>query len=96
MDVVRLSGSGERDTRGEGGGHREPVSRELEEWRTHLSAGQGTPGHSERAIQLGGVIVLQRRVQLIPGGPRAGGCGRGARGRGPGRSDFGVGSPGGG
>lgn len=52
---------------------------------THLSAGQGTPGHGERAIQLGRVIVLQRRVQLVPGGPRAGGCGRGARGRGRGR-----------
>lgn len=64
---------------------------------THLSAGQGTPGHGERAIQLGRVIVLQRRVQLVPGGPRAGGCGRGARGRGRGRrgwSSFRVGGRG--
>lgn len=66
---------------------------------THLSAGQGAPGHRERAIQLGGVVVLQRCVQLVPGGPRAGGCSRGARGRGRGRSGgsgFRVRSPSGG
>lgn len=86
-----MSGSGERGTRVP----RVDVAR-FGEWGTHLSAGQGAPGHCKRAIQLSGVIVLQRRVQLVPGGPRAGGSGRGTRGRGPCRSDFRVGSPSGG
>lgn len=66
---------------------------------THLSAGKGAPGHGERAVQLGRVIVLQRRVQLIPGGSRGSSCSRGARGRGRGRSGgsyFRIGSPAGG
>lgn len=66
---------------------------------THLSTGEGAPGHRERSIQLGRVIVLQRRVQFIPGGPGAGGRSTGTRGRGrrrSGGSDFRVGSPGGG
>lgn len=86
-----MSGSGERGTRVP----RVDVAR-FGEWGTHLSAGQGAPGHCKCAIQLSGVIVLQRRVQLVPGGPRAGGSGRGTRGRGPCWSDFRVGSPSGG
>lgn len=94
-DVAGLSRSRGKDT----GGYRGLGGRGSWGVGTHLSAGQGAPGHGERAIQLSRVIVLQRRVQLVSGGPRAGGSSTGARGWGRGRSggsDFRVGSPRGG